>query len=67
MANFYYDVGEEIEIVEGDFEGERGVIVAEFRSNFGKQFLDVQIRGSLAFGQDEPTVVRKRAADVRRP
>lgn len=78
MAGIYYDIGEKVKIVEGEFKGEEGVIVDECRSSFGKQFLDVCLTGvtvtdypsfnGVATRRDtHDPIVRKRAADVRRP
>lgn len=74
----YFSVGEKVEIIEGDFEGETGKIISEFKSNFGKQFLDVRLigvtvtdypkfNGISARRDTHDPIVRKRAADVRRP
>lgn len=39
----YLEVGQKIEITEGSRKGLRGTVSNQFKTTFGKQFLDVDI------------------------
>lgn len=52
----YFEVGDEVLIVEGAYESKSGTVMHEFKTAFGKQFLDVYI--------DNGETVRKRGSDV---
>ena len=70
----FYREGSLVTITDGEYAGFHGVVVSEFRTSFGRQFLNVMIQVhrpvknsyGLYEGISNRVTVRLRASDVKR-